>query len=189
MQVSSGENESSIDSSCSATEYTEMMDSLREDFSQKLKVTEDHRQERSTQSNCCHKDQLLNDENPRLPPESAMKRRGPCCVWSGGGTGSRNQQPCKKRSFTRFSKPRRIREFVLPSSRLLGNDALILFNQKYYSSKHPTAAGTTTSKNVLDQEKKKELMRRMLSSSTHKLNLFLRNRAIQGGDKQKSYLP
>ncbi|KAJ6731629.1 DUF1645 FAMILY PROTEIN [Salix purpurea] len=256
MQVSSGENESSIDSICSATEYTAMMDSLREDFSQKLKVTEDHRQERSTQSNCYHKDQLLNDENPRLPPEvrdqeeeeeeefsfvcanpsgpliSAedifqngmirpiytlcsrddllfaedvrikaktstplmfMEERneteGPCCVWSGGHTGSRNQQPCKKRSFTRFSKPRRIREFVLPSSRLLGNDAFILFNQKYYSSKHPTEAGTTTSKNVLDQEKKKELMRRMLSSSTHKLNLFLRNRAIQGGDKQKSYLP
>ncbi|KAJ6759292.1 hypothetical protein OIU74_025878 [Salix koriyanagi] len=225
MQVSSGENESSIDSSCSATEYTEMMDSLREDFSQKLKVTEDHRQERSTQSNCCHKHQLLNDENPRLPPENGMIRpiytlcsrddllfaedvrikaktstplmfmeernetEGPCCVWSGGHTGSRNQQPCKKRSFTRFSKPRRIREFVLPSSRLLGNDALILFNQKYYSSKHPTAAGTTTSKNVLDQEKKKEQMRRMLSSSKHKLHLFLRNRAIQGGDKQKSYLP
>ncbi|KAF9662672.1 hypothetical protein SADUNF_Sadunf18G0078700 [Salix dunnii] len=203
MQVSAGENEDSIDSSCRATEYTEMMDSLREDFSQKLKVTEDHRQERSTQNNCHHKDQLLNHENPRLPPEvrdqeveeeeeeefnfvcanpsgpliSAedifkngmirpiytlcsrddllfaedvrikaktstplmfMEERneteGSCCLWSGGHTGSRNQQTCKKRNFTRFSKLGRIREFVLPSSRLLGKDAFILFNHKYYSS-------------------------------------------------------
>jgi hypothetical protein len=45
-----------------------MVGSLREDFRKKMKVTEDHRQERSTQNNYHHKDQLLNHENPRLPP-------------------------------------------------------------------------------------------------------------------------
>lgn len=223
MQVSSGENERSINSSCRATEYTELMvGSLREDFRKKMKVTEDHRQERSTQNNYHHKDQLLNHENPRLPPvvrdqeeeefsfvcanpsgplisaedifqngmirpiytlcnrddllfaedvrikaktstpstplmfmEERSETEGPCCVWSGGHMVSRNQQICKKRDFTRFSKLRRIREFVLPSCRLLGNDAFILFNHKYYSSKHPATIRTTASKNVLNQEKKK----------------------------------
>jgi hypothetical protein len=68
---------------------------------------------------------------------------------------TKSTEICKKRDFTRFSKLRRIREFVLPSCRLLGSDAFILFDHKYYSSKHPTTIRTTASKNVLNQEKKK----------------------------------
>ncbi|KAL9339426.1 hypothetical protein Peur_068441 [Populus x canadensis] len=170
-----------------------------------MKVTEDHRQERSTQNNyhhkrsafktreststtsaplisaedifqndmirpiytLCNRDDLLFAEDVRIKAKTStsstqlmfMEERseteGPCCVWSGGHTVSRNQQVCKKRDFTRFSKLRRIREFVLPSCRLLGNDAFILFNHKYCSSKHPTTIRTTASKNILNQEKTK----------------------------------
>ncbi|CAK7344634.1 unnamed protein product [Dovyalis caffra] len=57
-----------MNSSCSVTEYAEMVGRLREDFSQKLKVIEFHEDERSPQNNYYPNDQLLNDESPRLQP-------------------------------------------------------------------------------------------------------------------------